>query len=102
VTLVETLVGRGYQVCVFDDTVDPKRLVGANRLFLERELPHIASLMRPSIDDVVSEAEVVVVANSSSAFRNVGNAIRDDQMLIDLAGTARNGHRAERYDGINW
>lgn len=102
VTLVETLVGRGYQVCVFDDTVDPKRLVGANRLFLERELPHIASLMRPSIDDVVSEAEVVVVANSSSAFRNVGNAIREDQMLIDLAGTARNGHRAERYDGINW
>lgn len=102
VTLVETLVGRGYQVCVFDDTVDPKRLVGANRLFLERELPHIASLMRPSIDHVVSEAEVVVVANSSSAFRNVGNAIREDQMLIDLAGTARNGHRAERYDGINW
>jgi GDP-mannose 6-dehydrogenase len=102
VTLVETLVGRGYEVCVFDDTVDPKRLVGANRLFLERELPHIASLMRPSIDDVVSEAEVVVVANSSSAFRNVGNAIREDQMLIDLAGIARNDHRTARYEGINW
>ena len=102
VTLVETLVGRGYEVCVFDDTVDPNRLVGANRLFLERELPHIASLMRPSIDDVVSEAEVVVVANSSSAFRHVGNAIREDQMLIDLAGIARNHHQAARYEGINW
>src|SRR5436309_6873872 len=56
VALVETLVGRGYQVCIYDDKVDPSRLVGANRLFLERELPHIASLMRPSIDDVTSEA----------------------------------------------
>ena len=102
VTLVETLVGRGYQVCVFDDTVDPKRLVGANRLFLERELPHIASLMRPSIDDVVSEAEVVVVANSNSAFRNVANAIRGDQTLIDLAGIARTHSPAARYEGINW
>ena len=102
VTLVETLVGRGYQVCVFDDTVDPKRLVGANRLFLERELPHIASLMRPSIDDVVSEAEVVVVANSNSAFRNVANAIRGDQTLIDLAGIARTHSPAAQYEGINW
>ena len=102
VTLVETLVGRGYQVCVFDDTVDPKRLVGANRLFLERELPHIASLMRTSIDAVVSESEVVVVANPSSAFRNVGDTIREDQMLIDLAGIARTHPPAAHYEGIHW
>jgi GDP-mannose 6-dehydrogenase len=103
VTLAETLVGRGYQVCIYDDTVDPNRLVGANRLFLERELPHIVSLMRPSIDAVTSEAEVVVVTNTSSAFREVGCIIRDDQILIDLVGTARNnGQRAARYEGINW
>jgi GDP-mannose 6-dehydrogenase len=101
VPLVETLVGRGYQVCIYDDTVDPSRLVGANRLFLERELPHIASLMRPSIDDVTSEAEVVVVTNGSPAFREVGGSIRDGQILIDLAGTARN-HRPARYEGIHW
>lgn len=103
VAMVETLVGRGYQVCIYDDMVDPKRLVGANRLFLERELPHIASLMRPSIDDVTSEAEVVVVTNTSAAFREIGRFIREDQILIDLVGTARNhGHRPARYEGINW
>jgi hypothetical protein len=58
--------------------------------------------MRPSIDDVVSEAEVVVVANSNSAFRNVANAIRGDQTLIDLAGIARTHSPAARYEGINW
>jgi GDP-mannose 6-dehydrogenase len=101
VPLVETLVGRGYDVCIYDDTVDPSRLVGANRLFLERELPHIASLMRPSIDDVTSEAEVVVVTNTSPAFREVSGSIRDGQILIDLAGAARN-HRPARYEGIHW
>ena len=101
VALVETLVGRGYQVCIYDDKVDPSRLVGANRLFLERELPHIASLMRPSIDDVTSEAEVLVVTNSSSKFREVGCSIRDDQILIDLAGVT-NHNRPARYEGINW
>jgi GDP-mannose 6-dehydrogenase len=103
VGLVETLTGRGYQVCIYDDTVDPSRLIGANRVFLERELPHIASLMRPSIDDVTSEAEVVVVTNTSSAFREVGCGMRENQILIDLAGTARNnGHSSARYEGINW
>src|SRR5206468_1666619 len=101
VALVETLAGRGYQVCIYDETVDPNRLVGENRVFLERELPHIASLMRPSIDDVTSEAEVVVVTNTSSVFREVGGVIREDQILIDLAGAARNnGHRPARYEGI--
>jgi GDP-mannose 6-dehydrogenase len=103
VSLAETLVGRGYQVCIFDDTVDPNRLMGANRVFLERELPHIASLMRPSIDDVTSEAEVVVITNSSSAFRDVGHSMNEAQILIDLAGTVRaHCHRPARYEGINW
>jgi GDP-mannose 6-dehydrogenase len=102
VALVETLVGRGFQVCIYDETVDPSRLVGANRLFLERELPHIASLMRPSIEDVKSEAEVLVVTNSSATFHEVGCSIRDDQILIDFAGTARDNHRPARYEGISW
>jgi GDP-mannose 6-dehydrogenase len=93
IAMVETLVGRGYQVCVYDDNVEPTRLIGANRSFLERELPHIASLMRPSIEAVTSEADVIVVTNSSPAFCEVGSSLRDEQILIDLAGTAGvNGH----------
>ena len=49
VALVETLLGRGYEVVIYDEYVDPAKIIGANRIFLERELPHIASLMRPSV-----------------------------------------------------
>jgi GDP-mannose 6-dehydrogenase len=103
VALVETLVGRGYEVSVYDEYVDPERLVGENRASLERELPHIAALMRTSIDDVLAEADVVVVANASPAFRDVPGLLREGQLLIDLVGVAKtNGHAPEGYDGICW
>ena len=103
VPLVETLVGRGYQVSVYDENVDLLRLMGANKAFLERELPHIASLMRPTIDEVVAKAEVVVVANGSAAFRRVPQLIREDQVLIDLSGIARsNSEIRGMYEGVCW
>ena len=86
VSLVETLIGRGYRVSLYDELVDPDQLTGANRSFLRREIPHIAALMRPSIDAVVAEAEVVVVANQAERFRHVPELMRPDQLLIDLAG----------------
>jgi GDP-mannose 6-dehydrogenase len=90
-------------VSVYDEAVNPAKLIGANKSFLERELPHIASLMRPTIDAVLDEAEVVVVTNGSEAFRRVPQRIRDDQVLIDVAGVT-NGHRQIRgsYEGICW
>ena len=86
VPLVETLVGRGYQVRVYDEQVKPERLVGANKAYLDRELPHIASLMCSSVEEVVAMAEVVVIANGTAAFRRVPGLLRADQILIDLVG----------------
>lgn len=103
IALVETLVGRGYQVSVYDDIVDPERLIGANRAFLERALPHIASLMRGSLDEVVQEADVVVIANGSPGFHRVPELLRDDQVLIDLVGVARDQNSVRgSYEGICW
>jgi hypothetical protein len=68
---------------------------------LERELPHIASLMRLSIDEVVAQSEVVVVANGSAAFRQALRLIREDQVLIDLVGIARGNNDIRGvYEGI--
>jgi GDP-mannose 6-dehydrogenase len=101
VSLVETLVGRGYQVAVYDDLVDPARLTGANKSFLEHEIPHIAALMRPSIDAVVAEAEVVVVANRTGAFREVRQSMRPGQVLVDLAGVVEpRGAVHPAYEGV--
>ena len=103
ISLVETLVGRGYEVSVYDEKVEPAKLIGANRAFLERELPHIASLMQSSLLEVVRQAEVIVIANGSAAFRQVPQLMREDQLLVDLVGIAKgDGQRQSEYEGICW
>ncbi len=103
VPLIETLVGRGYKVTVYDETVDLPRLIGANRSYVTEALPHIASLMRGSVDEVISEADVIVMANGGKSFADVPSKIRPDQVLIDLVGSvAVNGNLQGAYDGICW
>jgi GDP-mannose 6-dehydrogenase len=86
VLLVEALVGKGYRLSLWDENVKLAQLTGANKTFLERELPHIASLMRPSLEEVVEQSEVVVIGNGSATFREVPGLLREDQILIDLGG----------------
>jgi GDP-mannose 6-dehydrogenase len=102
VALIETLVGRGYVVAIYDKDVEPQRLIGANKASLERELPHIAALMRSSIDEVLEESEVIVIANGSPEFRDVRHRVHNGQMVIDLTGVARNGRTDGRYAGLCW
>ncbi|MEZ4713977.1 MAG: nucleotide sugar dehydrogenase, partial [Caldilineaceae bacterium] len=89
VPLVETLVGRGYEVSIYDDQVKLSNLIGANKLFLERELPHIAQLMRPSIDELLADNEVIVITNGSATYKDALGQITDKHIIVDLDGAAR-------------
>ena len=103
IPLVETLVGRGYELSIFDEDVRVENLIGANRQFLEREIPHIASLMTASLEDVVSRCDVLVVANDSPSFSALPHLLRKDQILIDLVGIDE-GHESMggSYEGVCW
>jgi GDP-mannose 6-dehydrogenase len=103
ITLAETLLGRGYHIQIFDEKLNLSKLVGANKLFLEKQLPHIASLLCPSIEEVISQSQVVVITNGSHAFRSVPELMHNGQTLIDLVGIAKSvdGTQAA-YEGICW
>jgi GDP-mannose 6-dehydrogenase len=103
ISLIETLVGRGYQVRVCDQQVELGNLIGSNRAFLERVIPHIASLMRGSLADVLDESEVVVIAHDSPTWCQVPRLMREDQVLIDLVGSDTwYADTRGVYDGICW
>jgi GDP-mannose 6-dehydrogenase len=101
--LIETLLGRGYEVVIYDEKVDPDRLVGENKASLERDLPHIAGHMASSVEEVLERSEVIVVANGSEAFRPVGKLLRAGQRLVDLVGIPKADRPGGReYEGICW
>jgi len=101
IPLVETLLGRGCQVKVYDEIVNPDMLIGSNKSYLEREMPHIASIISPSISELVNESEVIVITNGSKQFSTVPKLMRPDQILIDLVGMAKKSE-GFRYEGIGW
>jgi GDP-mannose 6-dehydrogenase len=84
VLLVETLIGKGCDVRILDRSVSIARLRGANRRYIEEEIPHIASLMCETTDVLLAHAEVLVVANADEQARQALAAARPDQLVIDL------------------
>jgi GDP-mannose 6-dehydrogenase len=106
VTLVERLIGKGVQVRIFDREVASARLIGANREYIEREIPHFWQLMAPDIESAVSDTDCVVIGNSSREFETVVTMLSPSQRLIDLAGSLRAAHAegsgAYAYEGIAW
>jgi len=84
VLLVETLIGKGCDVRILDRSVSIARLGGANRRYIEEEIPHIASLMCDTPQDLLAHAEVLVIANADAEARAVLVSARPDQLVIDL------------------
>jgi GDP-mannose 6-dehydrogenase len=85
VLLVETLIGKGCDVRILDRSVSIARLAGANRRYIEEEIPHIASLMCETPAALLAHAEVLVVAHADEQARQVLTAARADQVVIDLS-----------------
>jgi GDP-mannose 6-dehydrogenase len=103
VLLIEMLIGKGFEVKIYDKNVSLACLHGSNRTYIEREIPHIATLMRDSMDEVVNESEVIVIGNNSPEYRQVLQQVRSDQVIIDLVSVARDLTPTDvRVEGICW
>lgn len=102
VTLIETLIGKGFELAIYDRDVSLARLVGANKEYIEREIPHISKLMRDAIEGVLMDSEIIIIGNQAEEFRGVAERLRKDQQLIDLVRLFDGRTSAENYQGICW
>jgi GDP-mannose 6-dehydrogenase len=90
VALVETLIGKGLDVRVLDRNVALARLTGANRSYIEEQIPHIAALLCEDVQALARHAEVLVVSNTGEDAQRAIASLRSDQVLVDLTrGMAR-------------
>lgn len=101
VTLIETLLGKGLELVIYDRDVSLARLFGSNKAYIEEEIPHIAKLMRGSIDEVLSAANTIVIGNRSEEFRQIESRLRPDQTVIDLVRLL-DRTSGDGYQGICW
>lgn len=102
VTLVERLIGRGYKLSIFDPDLRKADLVGTNRSYIEREIPHIWSLMCTSLDEILQQSSTIVVGNASPEFRDVPQRLQEHQVCIDLVRLPKVVATVRGYEGICW
>lgn len=102
VELVEILLGRGYDLRIFDRNVAIARLVGANRNYIEEEIPHIDRLMVQTPEEVMAHAELVVVGNADPAFGALIAQAGPKQRVLDLVRVNTEPISHSGYDGLSW
>jgi GDP-mannose 6-dehydrogenase len=102
VTLIETLIGKGLQLAIYDRDVSLAKLFGANKQYIEREIPHISQLMRGSVAEVIDDSEVVVIGNKAAEFKNIETHLREGQLVLDLVRLFDKPIGEDAYQGICW
>jgi len=102
VELIERLLGKGYDIRLYDRNVNVACLVGANRDYILNHIPHISRLMVDSIDEVLAHADTVVIGNGAAEFRDVPARLKDGQVMVDLVRITDMQSVPGRYDGICW
>ena len=99
VEVIERLIGKGYDVKVYDKNVNLSRLVGKNKSYIEEKLPHLSSILSTSLQDVTSWAEVIVISNKEKEFQDI--CPQNNQKIIDLVRIDSLKSSAN-YEGICW
>ena len=102
VEVVERLIGKGYDVRVYDANVNLAKLVGANKSYILDQIPHISDLMVSSVTEVLDHARTVVIGNRDPAFQAVADRPRPGHRIVDLVRVVDRRSDGDGYDGICW
>jgi GDP-mannose 6-dehydrogenase len=102
VAVIERMIGKGFDVCLYDKEVSIARLVGANKEYIEQEIPHIARVMAASIEEVIESSDVIVIGNNDVAFESFADERKDGKIVIDLVRVNKNRISKGSYSGICW
>src|SRR5579863_5843262 len=104
VQLVKRLIGEGCKLQIWDDNVSLGRLIGSNRQYIEDVIPHIGSLLCASLEQVLSQAEVVVIGTRGIDRKILDSNLRPDQFVVDLVNLekSRRPSGSTSYEGLCW
>ncbi|MCW5611005.1 MAG: UDP-glucose/GDP-mannose dehydrogenase family protein [Rubrivivax sp.] len=103
VTLAERLIGKGYELRIYDPEVHLARLLGANKSFIERHLPHIGQMLQSDLRDVVTASDTLVLGSSSPAvLEALEGLVRPGQALVDLVRLPEASPLRAHAQGLCW
>jgi GDP-mannose 6-dehydrogenase len=101
VELAETLLGKGYHLSIFDRNVEYARVHGANREYINSRIPHVSSLLKSDLDEVLRDSDLMILGNKDRIYERVLRAMPEEKKWVDLVGFLPHGTNGGSQ-GIAW
>lgn len=101
VTLAELLIGKGYNLKIYDENVGYARQHGANADYINNQIPHVSSLLTSDLDSTLQDADIVVMGNQDEEFKKILEKIEEEKHILDLVGFMDSKSVGARH-GICW
>ena len=102
VAVAETLLGRGYELHIYDPQLNLARLIGANANEIQRRMPHLASLLRSTPGEVLEKSDLIVAAQRCAPLTAIAASVRADQRVLDVNGWRELETLSWQYEGVCW
>ena len=103
VKVIERLIGKGYDIRLYDRNVNIASLTGANREYILNSIPHISKLMMATMDGVLEHGDTIVIGNADPEFKSVLARLRPGQIVVDLVRITEKYQGSDlNYEGICW
>jgi len=99
--LTEILIGKGYNVSIYDKNIILAKQKGANKALLENELPHINERLNNSMEDVINKSDILIIGNTQEEFKNIDFNVYPKKLFIDLMRVNKDVSH-NNYIGIAW
>jgi len=100
VELVETLMGKGFSILIYDKNVNISMLTGTNKAYIDKHIPHLSELISDDLEKVIGNSETIIISHNEPEFKKV-NSRYPDKYFIDLVKIS-DAETTDNYEGICW
>ena len=100
VEVTESLLGKGYEICIFDEKVNLSNITGTNKHYIDTRIPHLSRLLKNDLEEVVKSSELLVISQNDERFRDLIDRY-PDKIFVDLVRVV-DENRNHNYEGIGW
>ena len=98
---MEALIGKGLDVAIYDQNVSTAKLIGANKEFIEKKIPHISKLIKASLEEVIHNSEIIIVGNKSTSEEAIIGYVKPEQIIFDMVRFFKTSQKLKaKYFGI--
>lgn len=100
--MIENLQNEGFEIKIYDRNISNSKLFGANKDYLDSHVANLSSMMVTSLDELLSDREVIIIGNKDNEFKNILTSSKDEQFIIDTVKIDDNFVKRANYEGICW